>query len=291
MKVLIVGCGYVGLALGAELVRQGFAVSGLRRTRKADAEFARFGIRSIVADLTRPGSLPAIDRGYDWVVHCVSASGGELREYREVYLEGTRHLLSWLSEAQPRKLVYTSSTGVYGQNDASLVDESSPTCPQAGTSRVLVETEQLLLRAASEQNVPAVVLRVAGIYGPGRSYWLNRVRGGAVTIPEGEDRFLNMIHRSDVVGALQAALARGQPGQVYNAVDHEPVRLQALLEWLAARLGLPPPAVACAQQRASGKRGLTNKRVSNRKLTEDLGYRFQFATFREGYAALLDPQV
>jgi nucleoside-diphosphate-sugar epimerase len=291
MRVLIVGCGYVGLALGAELVRQGCIVSGLRRTRKAEADFARFGIHSIVADLTCPSSLPPLDLGYDWIVHCVSASGGGVREYRDVYLEGTRHLLSWLSSAQPRKLVYTSSTGVYGQTDGSLVDESSALCPQTETTGVLVETEQLLLRAAAEQNVPAVVLRVAGIYGPGRSYWLNQVREGSVTMAEGGDRFLNMIHRTDVVGAVQAALLRGQAGQIYNAVDHEPVRQRALIEWLAARLGLPIPEGVSDQQRGPGKRGLTNKRVSNRKLTEDLGYRFEFATFREGYAALLGPRV
>ena len=284
LRVLIVGCGYVGRALGAELVRQGCRVSGLRRAQHADAELRDLGIQPIIADLTRPASLPPLGSGYDWVVLCVSASGGGPAEYREVYFEGTRRLLSWLASAPPRKLVYTSSTAVYGQLDGSEVNESSPASPQTDTGRVLLETEQVLLQAASEQNT--VVLRVAGIYGPGRSYWLDQVRAGTARIDERGERFLNMIHQADLVGAIHASLVRGKPGEIYNAVDHEPVPQRTLLDWLAGQLGLPVPQSASPGQHELSKRRLTSKRVSNRKLTHDLDYRFRFPTFREGYAEL-----
>jgi nucleoside-diphosphate-sugar epimerase len=99
-----------------------------------------------------------------------------------------------------------------------------------------------------------------------------------------------MIHRTDAVGAILAALLRGKSGQIYNVVDDQPVPQRALLEWLATQLGLPGPQVGSAQKKELPKRGLTSKRVSNRKLTEELGYRLQFPTFREGYAALLGPE-
>src|SRR5579859_6870496 len=115
MKVLIVGCGYIGKVLGAELVRQGHQVTGLRRTDSAHAELRAAGIIPAIADVTRPESLRDLEPGYDWVVNCVSASGGGVGEYERVYLAGTRNLISWISAAPPQKLVYTSSTSVYGQ--------------------------------------------------------------------------------------------------------------------------------------------------------------------------------
>lgn len=96
-----------------------------------------------------------------------------------------------------------------------------------------------------------------------------------------------MIHREDVVGAIHAALSRGKPGEIYNAVDQEPVRQRDLVEWLARQLHLRGPQTVSPERAELTKRGLTHKRVSNRKLTQELGYRFQFPTFREGYGALL----
>ena len=107
MKVLIVGCGYVGAALGAELVRSGHEVFGLRRTRATDSELLRAGIHPLAADICRPETLLPLDSAYDWVVHCVSASGGQARQYQEVYVEGTRNLVCWLSASCPKRFVYT----------------------------------------------------------------------------------------------------------------------------------------------------------------------------------------
>src|SRR5580692_10456909 len=125
MRVLIVGCGYVGLPLGAELVRQGHEVHGMRRTAENQGELKTAGIQPVVADLTRAADLAALPGPFDWVVNCVSSTRGGVEEYREVYLNGTRNLIAWLSAAPPKKFVYTSSTSVYGQTDNSMVKESS----------------------------------------------------------------------------------------------------------------------------------------------------------------------
>ena len=285
MRVLIAGCGYVGLPLGAELARQGHDVSGLRRSVSARSDLVAAGIRPILGDITRPGDLAALPAPFDWVVNCVASGGGGAEDYRRVYLEGTRNLIAWLATAAPAKLVYASSTSVYAQNDGSTVSETSPTEPDSDTAKVLVETEQLLLESAGEAGVPAVILRVAGIYGPDRGHAFRQLLRNEARIQGDGRRLLNMIHRDDVIGCIVAALQNGHGGDIYNAVDDEPVAEIDFYRWLAGRLGKGLPAAVTADAAAARKRGVTNKKVSNRKLKQELGYRFRYPTFREGYEA------
>lgn len=285
MRVLIVGCGYIGLPLGAELVRLGHDVSGLRRSTSAQTDLLAAGIKPLVGDITRPEDLAGLPASFEWVVNCVASGGGGADDYRRVYLDGARNLIGWLGSATPLKFVYTSSTSVYGQNDASPVSEASPAEPPSETAQVLVETEELLLEAAGQRRWPAVILRVAGIYGPGRGHGFRQYLKNEARIEGNGRRFLNMIHRDDVVGCIIAALRSGRGGEVYNAVDDEPVTEIDFFEWLAGTLGRGLPATVPVDAGAARKRGVTNKKVSNRKLKEDLGYRFKYPTFREGYAA------
>jgi nucleoside-diphosphate-sugar epimerase len=327
MYVLIIGCGYVGMPLGAELVKQGHKVFGLRRSAGAEAEFKAAGITPLTADITKPEQLAQLPRGYDWVVNCVSASGGGAQEYREVYLQGMRNLIEWLGAAPPKKFVYTSSTSVYGQDDGSLVKETSPTEPEVEMAQILVETERVLLAAARENTprhsdslcasespgkdgplspsqgerentrqlsgnprligtkFPAVILRLAGIYGPERGYWFKRYLKNEARIEGNGARILNMIHRDDAVGAIIAVLKSGRPGEVYNAVDDEPVSQLGFFQWLSGPLGKELPPFAPEDADAVRKRGVTNKKVSNRRLRMELGYQFRYPTFRQGYTA------
>jgi nucleoside-diphosphate-sugar epimerase len=285
MRVLIVGCGYVGVALGADLVKQGHEVFGLRRNATGEAELKEAGIRLLVADITQPAALVPLPGPFDWVVNTVSSTKGGVEEYREVYLQGTRHLIEWLAPMPLKKFVYTSSTSVYGQSDGALVKETSPTEPASPTSQVLVETEQLLLAAMRSRNFPAVILRVAGIYGPARGHlFLQYLRNEAKIEGKGE-RIINMIHRDDLVGLIQAALKDGRAGEIYNAVDDEPVAQVHFFRWLSETLGKWMPPFASATESAARKRGVTNKKVSNRKLKMELGYPFKYPTFRQGYTA------
>jgi nucleoside-diphosphate-sugar epimerase len=282
MKCLIVGCGYVGLPLGAELVCQGHEVFGLRRSAAAENELEAAGIKPLVADITRPETLAQLPRGFDWVVNCVAAGGG-VENYRRVYLEGTRNLLEWLAFAPPEKFVHTGSTGVYAQYDGSVVTEESSADPVAETAKILRKTENVLL-AAARKNFPAVILRVAGIYGPGRGHWFKQFLRGEARIEGDGSRFLNMIHRDDVAGCIIAALKNGRAGEIYNASDDEPVSQLNFFAWLAETLGkpLPPSVTETPDER---KRGVTAKRVSNHKLKTELGYQFKYPDFRKGCAA------
>ena len=286
MRVLIVGCGYVGLPLGVELVRQGHEVFGLRRSAAAAAELKRVGITPLLADITQPETLTKLPGNFDWVVNCTASGGGGADEYRKIYLEGNRNLSAWLAGSPPKKFIYTSSTSVYAQNDGSLVTEASLAKPDAPTAKILVETENFLLRAA-KNNFPAIILRVAGIYGPARGHSFKQFLRGEARIEGDGARMLNMIHRDDLIGVIIAALERGTPGEIYNAADNAPVSQLDFFAWLAAETQRPVPPRVVADAEVSRKRGVTNKRVSNAKLRAKLKYEFQFPDFRSGYAAEL----
>jgi nucleoside-diphosphate-sugar epimerase len=286
MRVLIVGCGYVGAPLGEALVSEGHEVFGLRRRPDAAPELTAAGIRPLAGDVCDPASLAALPGGFDWVVNTVASSQGGADDYRRVYLEGTRNLIDWLSPSPPKKFVYTSSTGVYGQTDGSAVKESHPTEPLTETGRILVATEQLLFEAARSRGFPAVVLRVAGIYGPDRGHYLKQYLKGEAVIPGRGERFLNMIHLDDLVGAIVVALRSGRPGEAYNVVDNEPIALVHFYRWLSESLGKwMPPFVDETPPAEQRKRGITQKKVQNRRLTMELGYRLKYPTFRQGYTA------
>ena len=292
MRVLIVGCGYVGVPLGAELVRRGHEVHGLRRSAAGDGELSAAGIRPLLGDVTKPETLQPLPRDFDWVVNCVAA-GGNAENYQSVYLQGTRNLIEWLSPNPPQKFVYTSSTSVYAQNDGSMVDESSPTEPLAETSQILVETEKVLLEASGRglkgheagRPFPAVILRVAGIYGPDRGHWFKQFIRNEAKLEGDGARFLNMIHREDVAGCIIAALQNGVPGEIYNAVDDKPVSQRDFFAWLARTLARPMPTATVEDLNARRRRGVTNKRISNAKLKAALKYQFRFPDFRAGYGA------
>lgn len=285
MRVLIVGCGYVGLPLGIELVKQGHEVFGLRRSIAGEAELIAAGLKPLAADITRPEDLARLPGPFDWVINAVSSTKGGADEYRQVYLEGTRNLIEWLTPMALKKFVYTSSTSVYGQTDSSVVKESSSAEPSSPTSQLLVETEKLLLEAAQARKFPAIILRVAGIYGPERGHlFLQYLRGEARIAGKG-DRIINMIHRDDLVTAIIAGLKSGRAGEIYNAVDDEPVAQIHFFRWLSESLGKWMPPFATEEENVQRKRGVTNKKVSNRKLKMELGVQLNYPTFRQGYTA------
>jgi nucleoside-diphosphate-sugar epimerase len=285
VRVLIIGCGYVGLPLGVALLRQGHAVAGLRRSAQGAALLQRAGLQPLTADITRRGDLAKLPLPYDWIVNTISSGKGGAQEYQEVYFEGTRNLLQWLAPAPPGKFIHIGSTSVYGQTGASQVSETSPAQPATATGHVLLAAEKLLLDAARARQFPAVLLRVAGIYGPGRGHHLLQYLRGEAKISGRGERCLNMVHRDDVVGAILTALQSARAGEIYNVVDDEPVPQIRFFRWLSETLGRDMPPFVPESAAAAAKRGATNKKVLNRKLKMELGYAFRYPTFRQGCTA------
>jgi nucleoside-diphosphate-sugar epimerase len=279
MRVLIIGCGYVGVPLGRSLASDGHEVFGLRRSSAADSELITAGIGPLHADVTDLNQLQAITPRFDWVINLVSSTRGGPEEYSAVYLQGTRNILTWLQPHPPLRFIYTSSTSVYAQDDGSIVEEGSLTAPTNQTSRILLETENELLQ---QKWLPSLILRVAGIYGPGRGHLFKQfLRDEAVLRGDGES-YTNMIHLADLAAAIVhlLKLPASPTNQLLNIVDDEPVKQREFFEWLAGRLGKPmPPSVPPDPAR---KRGLTNKLVSNAKL-KATNFSLIYPTFREGY--------
>jgi nucleoside-diphosphate-sugar epimerase len=282
MRILIIGCGYVGLPLGALLAQRGHSVFGMRRTNEADAELRRYSITPIQGDITDAGAFRQLEPNFDVIFNLVSSSKGGVEEYRSVYLEGTRHIIRWVTKSPPRAYIYTSSTSVYAQADGSWVTEGSPAEPDSATSQVLIETEQELISAYRASKFPAMIARASGIYGPERGHLFKQFLRGEATMRDDGSHWINMIHVDDLTAALAHLIEYGKPGEIYNATDDEPVTQREYFQWLSGRLNRAMPPTAPAD--SNRKRGLTNKRVSNAKL-KFTGLQFRFPTFREGYRA------
>ena len=262
LRVLIAGCGYVGSRLAVELKASGHHVFALRRDPSTLE-----GVEIIAADLTEPSTLTLPE--VDVAIFTAAPDAGDERAYRAIYVDGSKNLANAL---HPRaRLIFTSSTAVYGQDDGSEVDESSPTTPSSFRGRVLREAE----------GNADVALRLGGIYGPGRVRALEQLRRGEARYNPG--RYLNLIHRDDASGVLQYLTALEQPERVYIGVDEEPVESEVFYRWLAGRSGSSTPL---ADTTRAGK----NKRCSSAKLRTS-GYRFRYPTFREGYGELIAKSV
>jgi nucleoside-diphosphate-sugar epimerase len=285
MRVLVIGCGYVGLPLAGELVRAGHEVFGVNRSAEKAAELRALGIEPLTADITQRAALNALPQQLDWVVNVVSSNKGGLEEYQRVFLDGTHHLLDWLAAVPLKKYIHAGSTSVYTQTDGSLVKETSPAQPTTEMGLVLAETEQTLLRAFRDRKFPAVLLRLAGIYGPGRGHLFLQYLKNEARIADKGLRLLNMIHRDDAVGAIIAALKNGRPGEIYNVADDEPVPQIHFFRWLSETLGKDMPPFSGDEAGTGRKRALTHKKVSNRRLRMELGCALRYPTFRQGYTA------
>jgi nucleoside-diphosphate-sugar epimerase len=280
--VLIAGAGYVGSQLGLELARDGHEVFGLRR----DPAALPPQIRGIAADVADPGLRHALPEHVDQVVYAVAAEAATPAAYQLAYVDGLARVLDAVHAGRraPERVVFTSSTAVYGQRAGEWVDETSVAEPAHFTGQVLVQGETLLLGAGPA----AVVLRLGGIYGPGRTRVIDQVRAGHVQLAAGSSA-VNRIHRDDAAGAIRHVLALPAPSSVYLVVDDEPASQATLIDFIAERMGVRPmlePIAADAARR--GQR--TNKRCSNHRLRSS-GYAFQWPTYREGYGALVDERL
>lgn len=277
-RILIAGCGYVGTALGTRLTLEGHAVWGLRRR----ADVLPPSIRPLPADLTVHETLHELPTDLDFVFYTAAADASDDDGYRAAYVDGLRNLLNALDgQRRPlRRVFFTSSTGVYAHASGEWVDEESPAEPAEFSGIRVLEGERLLM----DGPFPATVLRLGGIYGPGRARLIERVRQGLAVCQDGPALYTNRIHRDDCAGALRHLMTLAEPASLYVGVDHEPAEQCEVLRWLAGQLGLPPPRVEPFS--GSTPRRQSNKRCRNARLVAS-GYSFRYPGYRDGYSALL----
>jgi nucleoside-diphosphate-sugar epimerase len=270
-RILLAGCGYVGEATADLFHSAGWNVEGWVHSKQSAARLSVKPYSIRVIDVSQRGEVAKRAGAFDAVIHCGSSRGGDAEAYREIYLNGARHLLETFPKA---KILFTSSTSVHAQRDGSWVTEGSETKPRRETSLILLEVEKLVLEK------DGIIVRLAGIYGPQRSALLSKFLNGTATIDPNNDRFVNQVHRDDIASALFLLLNREAQtfAQIYNVVDDQPLLLSECYRWLARRLNRPfPPTRKSEQPR---KRGDTNKRVSNAKLRR-LGWTPHYPTFAD----------
>lgn len=284
MNVLIVGCGYVGTALGEMLANQGHEVWGVRRNVDALPQ----SIRGVAADLQDSSGLAATFArlpAMSALVYSASPPASDEDGYARGYgqwLENTAAAVRSADWSLQRSLL-VASTSVYGQTDGSWVDETSPTEPNSFRGRWVLRGEQ------AHRDIPAAehaAVRLAGIYGPGRTRLIDRVRTGQTVRYAAGPHYTNRIHRRDCAGVLAHLLALSGPLEsVYVGVDDAPTDHNAVVAWLAATLGVETPPERSASEAGPRMRG-ANKRCSNRRLRAS-GYDFAYPSFKEGYGALI----
>jgi nucleoside-diphosphate-sugar epimerase len=267
-RILIAGCGYVGQAAADLFHGQHWKVEGWTSTTQSAARLVNrpYPVRAV--DITGLVAVSAAPGEFDVVVQCVSTSGGDVEDYRRLYLGGARTLIHRFPAA---RILFTSSTSVYAQADGMIVDETSPAEPAHEKGKILRETEELILANGG------IVARLGGIHGPGRSYFLSKfLESKAVIDPTGQ-RFINQVHRDDIASALLLlAEQHAGKGEVFNVVGDRPITAKEAYEWLALRLGKSLPAPA--QGTVLRKRGRSNKQVSNAKLRA-IGWEPRYPTF------------
>jgi len=272
MTVLIAGCGDLGTEVGLRFANLGHHVVGLRR--QTDLLPAAISGQSIDLSLEKPVVPPDTEI----VIVAIAAGSPTPEAYRAAYVNGLRNLLDALDEAAatPRRFLLVSSTAVYDVSDGSWVDEQTPANPKPGTDAILLEAERML-----HSRIPAaVVLRLAGIYGPGRERLITQVREGRATVSA---RHTNRIHRDDAAAAIVHLMQREElPAPLYLGVDNAPVVGNEVLSFLADELGLPAPTAAETDSQRGG-----DKRLRNQLLLET-GFTLTYPSYREGYRAILD---
>ena len=268
--VLVAGAGDVGTRLARRLVAEGRQVFALRRGEAAGGD----GIAWLRGDLTRRETLASLPR-VDAVVFAPAPDARDEAAYREVFLGGLRHLCEALP-SEPARTLFVSSSAVYGEHGGDWVDEDTPPDPPGFNGHVLLEAERWL----ASHGAGGVSLRLAGLYGPGRTQLFERLRDGKAAVPRGQRVYANRIHVDDAAAALAFLLDLDAPEAVYVGVDDTPLPIDELYDHLARLLGAPPPPDG------PGPAGVGNKRLSNARLRA-AGFRCEWPDARDGYATLV----
>lgn len=278
---LIVGCGDIGLRAAQKLHALGNAVIGVVRSQTTAAGLAANAVPTLIADLDTGAPLPAADLVF-WFAPPPERGTADTR--LRAALDG------WGSP--PRRLVYISTSAVYGDCQGRWIDEDEPLKPQSDRGRRRLDAESALHEFSARHGSDTVILRVPGIYGPDRLP-LERLRRQLPVVREDESPWTNRIHADDLAGAAIAAAQLGRSGRAYNISDGRPTTMADYFSRCADLLGLPqPPRVTLAEARQQLTPAMMSfleesKRLSNRRMTEELQFAPLYPDLASGLPACL----
>jgi nucleoside-diphosphate-sugar epimerase len=280
---LIVGCGYLGRRVAEAWIAAGHDVSAITRCSKKAERLAAASIIPIVSDITQPGALGEFCR-FDAVLFAVGFDRTADRTIHEVYVGGLVNVLRALSANPPHRFVYISSTGVYGNAGGQWINEESPCEPIREGGKACLAAETLL--AASPLKDRSLILRLAGLYGPGRLPRKEELLSG-VSISASETGYLNLIHVEDAAAAVNVALSQAKPPRTYLVTDGSPVVRGEYYREVARQLGAPPPQFDTSGDSSRIARAAGDKRVCCGRIVRELGFTPRYKNFCQGIAASL----
>lgn len=281
-RLLIVGCGDVGMRL-LPLLRQRFRIFAVTSQPERRAELRAAGAVPLVADLDRRSSLARLSGLADYVVHLAPPQADGLLDRR------TRNLSAILTERT--RLVYISTSGVYGDCGGALIDETRAVAPANARARRRVDAEQVLRAAACRSGATVAILRVPGIYGAERLP-IKRLLQSTPALNHADDVYTNHIHADDLAAIIVRALSHGLPNRVYHAVDDSDMKMAAYFDAVADAFGLPraPRLARAALAQAVSPMLLSfmseSRRLKNRRIKVELGVRLKYAAVADGLAAI-----
>ena len=280
--VVIIGCGDIGTQVAQFYLDQGVAVHGLVRSIESVKRLQSLGISTSQADLSASFKLDFnVEKSQLYYFAPPPAQGTE-----DIH---TSHLLAAMQSAgqSPSRIVYISTTGVYGDCQGRWISEDEPVKPEADRARRRLDAEIQLSEWTRQSDTEIIILRVAGIYGPGKLP-LARLRKGLPVIRESEAPFTNRIHSADLVKMAITAMQRGHNRAIYHACDGHPGTMTDYFKQVARKAGLPPPKeISLAEGEKSLSAGMMSymresRRLSNTKTLRELDLKLAYPSLQEG---------
>lgn len=286
LKIAVLGCGYVGAEFARQARAAGHDVLGIVRSEVSRDKLRAEGLAAEAFDL-QTGDWSVLPARFDAVVYAASTGGGGPEAYALAYDIGVKRALAWARAVGAGSFVFTSSTGVYRQDDGGIVDETSPV-GGAPTADAILGGERAVLASGCAK---ARVLRFGGLYGPGRHHLVDQLRRGDNVIGGRVDHFINYLHRDDAASSILASIVGGPPGaRVYNVGDGNPVTKEALARWIARRLGVAEPvfdpSAPAGPRVAKGGRTQPNRIVATGLIRAELPWEPRFSDVFAGLAEL-----
>lgn len=280
--LLLAGAGDLSQRTAALLHLQGYSIWGLRRQPPKSTNDS---IQWLSADLSQPDTLAKLPKQFTHVLYATSPDARNPDGYLAAYRQGLENLINHLDLTVLQRLVFVSSTAVYGPSD-QLIDETTPADPQEFNGKILLDTENYLYTNLPKQGV---VLQPSGLYGPGRNVLLRRLKEQQLSIPYSIDKlgnkaWANRFHIDDAASACAHLLTLSQPLPCYIGTDDHPMPTSDLYVQLASLLGVPQPTIDSAASNRPGKR------LSNARLKAS-GFKLQWPDAITGYKALIASEL
>jgi nucleoside-diphosphate-sugar epimerase len=281
IRLLIAGCGDLGCRIAnIVLQKSGHCVWGLRRSSESVITQAP-GFNWHVADLSKPETLAMLPAGITHILFSAAPNVRTESAYRDVYFNGLKNVAQRALNPSLKRILFVSSSAVYGEHGDEWVDEETPVNPQNFNGRILFESEQWLKQFGKEHTIKTLSLRLSGIYGPGRATGLlERLKLGQIGAPSTPLHWANRIHVEDAASAIMHLLNVPEPMSTYLVTDSTPLPIRELYEALAELVGGPVPP------EASAPNFVGSKRLSNARLLAS-GFELKWPDSRAGYASMI----